>query len=241
MSDRFVGVAARWRRMNNPRADLLTVGRRMRWTLIAGLVIVTALWGVVVDANVIPALAPTSNSTLFQASTAAPYATLGIFFGPGVGALAGFSRDTLIYIEQVIVSPSTSLHAGVLHYILRWLIDALEDAILGLLPGLVALRAQRVSALVTASALAAWVSLPFLTIGNTLNDGHPSQVWRALTSAPGDWNEPVDLGMTVYALLVAAMVALALTRWSSRPRVSLAIGAAFAAGALLLMALGGHT
>ena len=68
----------------------------VRWPIIAGLVALTALWGVVVDADVIPLLAPTGNSTVFQASTAAPFAILGIVFGPWVGALFGFCRDTFI-------------------------------------------------------------------------------------------------------------------------------------------------
>ena len=214
--------------------------KRVRWTVVAGLVALTAFWGVVVDADVIPLLDPTGNSTVFQASTAAPFALLGIIFGPGIGALAGLSRDTFIYIEQLIAQPSTSLHLGVGHYLVKWLVDAVEDAMLGFIPGVIALRTRRMGALAVASAAAAWISLPFLTFGYTFNDGHPAQVWRALTTAPGDWNEPVDPSLTVYALLVGAFVAFALARWTSRPRVSLAIGAALAAGAMFLIALGGH-
>lgn len=209
--------------------------------VIAALVMATALWGVVVDADFVPLLAPTGNSTIFQASTAASFATLGVLFGPGIGALAGILRDTIIYIEQVIVEPTKSLHAGALHYVIRWLIDALEDAILGFLPGLVALRTRRLSVIAVTSALAAWISLPLLVIGNTLNDGQPGQVWHALTTKIGDWDEPVDPGLAVYALLTAALVACALARWTTRPRRALLIGGVFLAFAAALMALGGHT
>jgi hypothetical protein len=209
--------------------------------VIAALVVATALWGVVVDADFVPLLAPTGNSTIFQASTAASFATLGVLFGPGIGALAGILRDTIIYIEQVIVAPTKSLHAGVTHYIIRWLIDALEDGILGFLPGLIALRTRRLSLIAAVSALAAWISLPLLVIGNTLNDGQPGQVWHALTTKIGDWDEPVDPGLTVYALLTAALVAVALARWTTRPRSALVIGGVWLAFAVALMALGGHT
>lgn len=226
-------------------ADLLIRGDRResgstRWTVVAGLVALTAFWGVVVDADVIPLLAPTGNSTLFQASTAASFSILGILFGPWIGALAGICRDTFIYVEQVIAHPSASLQAGVPHYVVKWLVDAIEDAMLGFIPGLVALRIRRLGALTIVSAISAWISLPFLVIGYTLNDGHPSQVWHAITTTPGDWNEPVDPNLTVYALLVAAMVALVVARWTTRPRASLAIGAAFAAAALALILFGGH-
>lgn len=215
--------------------------RRPSGGLIATLIVLTAIWGVVVDANFIPLLAPTGNSTIFQGSTAASFATLGVLFGPGIGALGGLLRDTIIYIEQVIVNPTTSLHAGVMHYIVRWLIDALEDAVLGFLPGLIALRTRRLSLIAATAALAAWVSLPLLVIGNTLNDGQPAQVWHALTTKIGDWDEPVDPGLTVYALLTAALVAVALARWTTRPRSSFVIAAAYLAVAIALMAFGGHT
>ncbi|HKV83375.1 MAG TPA: hypothetical protein VJN88_02385 [Ktedonobacterales bacterium] len=215
--------------------------RRTSGGVICALVVLTAVWGVVVDAAFIPLLAPTHNSTIFQASTAASFATLGVLFGPGIGALAGILRDTIIYIEQVIADPTTNLHAGVSHYIIRWLIDALEDAILGFLPGLVARRTRRLSLIAAASALAAWVSLPLLVIGNTLNDGQPARVWHALTTKIGDWDEPVDPGLTVYALLTAALVATILANWTTRPRRALVIAFAWLAVAVALMVLGGHT
>lgn len=224
-------------------ALLATTQRRsgvVRWPVIAGLVALTAFWGVVVDADVIPVLAPTGNSTVFQASTAAPFAILGVIFGPWVGALAGFCRDTFIYVEQVIVQPSKSLQAGVPHYLVKGLVDAIEDAMLGFIPGLVALRTRRLGVLAIVSAASAWISLPFLTAGYTLNDGHAAQMWRALATEAGDWNEPVDPSLTVYALLVGAFVSLALAHWTNRPRISVAIGAALAAGALALMVVGGH-
>ncbi|MGH2487307.1 MAG: hypothetical protein ACRDHE_14965 [Ktedonobacterales bacterium] len=222
-------------------ATVRELPRRPSGGVIAALVVLTALWGVVVDADFVPVLAPTGNSTIFQASTAASFATLGVLFGPGIGALAGILRDTIIYIEQVIAEPTTSLHAGVLHYIARWLIDALEDAILGFLPGLVAQRTRRLSLIAAAAALAAWVSLPLLVIGNTLNDGQPAQVWHALTTKIGDWDEPVDPGLTVYALLTVALVAVALARWTTRRGRALVIMAAYLALAVALMLLGGHT
>ena len=240
MRGQFISKATLMSSNGVQAANVVTASRTTPRLLVAGLVALTAFWGVVVDANVIPLLAPTGNSTIFQASTAAPYACLGVLFGPVVGASAGILRDTFIYIEQVIAAPSASLHAGVFHYIGRWLVDALEDGILGFVPGVVALRLRRMDALALASATAAWISLPFLVVGNTLNDGRPGHVLQALATAPGDWNEPVDLGLTVYAVVVGAMVACGLSRWSARPRASLAIGACFAAGAGLLIALGGH-
>jgi len=61
-----------------------------------------------------------------------------------------------------------------------------------------------------------------------------------LTTAAGDWNEPVDPGLTVYALITGALVAAAAARWTSRPRRALGIGLLFALPALLLLALGAH-
>ncbi|HEX8037377.1 MAG TPA: hypothetical protein VF510_26210, partial [Ktedonobacterales bacterium] len=46
------------------------------------LLVVAAYWGIVVDASLIPVLQPTGDSTIFQASTSAVFAVLGIFFGP---------------------------------------------------------------------------------------------------------------------------------------------------------------
>jgi hypothetical protein len=118
--------------------------------------------------------------------------------------------------------------------------DILEDVMLGLVPGLVALRTRRLSLLALVSALTAWLSLPFLVSANALFTVGPGGIWTALGTAVGDWDEPMDPGLTVYALLTGAMVALLLARRAPRPRVSLAVAALFAVPAALLILLGAH-
>jgi hypothetical protein len=71
--------------------------RPSRRALVAVSVLLAALWGMVVDSPLIPVLAPTGNSTLFQASTAALFAVIGIVFGPLAGALGGLVRDATGY------------------------------------------------------------------------------------------------------------------------------------------------
>jgi hypothetical protein len=136
--------------------------------------------------------------------------------------------------------PGMILQPGFLLWLGRAAADIFEDVLLGLVPGLVALRTRRLGVLAAASAAAAWISLPFLVMADTLLSAHPGAVLTALGTATGDWDEPVDPGLTVYALLTGAMVALLLARRSSRPRVALLIAACFAAPAALLVVLGAH-
>lgn len=208
---------------------------------VAAAVVAAALWGLVVDANVIPALAPTGNSTLVQATTAALCALVGIAFGPAAGALVGLLRDGSGYVVRAVVEPGAILHSGVLVWAGRAVMDILEDVVLGLVPGLVARRTRRVGTLAAVAAITAWLSLPvFLVAGDVLLDGRPDLLWRALTTRAGDWNEPADPGLAIYALATGALVALALAlRQTQRRR---AAGTALALGipALALIALGAH-
>jgi hypothetical protein len=193
-----------------------------------------------VDSRVIPVLAPTGNSTLFQASTAALFAVIGIVFGPLAGALGGLVRDGTGYVVILALHPGMVMQPGFLLWLGRAAADILEDMLLGLVPGLVALRTRRLGVLAAASAGAAWISLPFLVVADTLLSTHPGTVLTALGTVTGDWDEPVDPGLTVYALLTGALVALLLARRSSRPRMALAIAGAFALPAALLIVLGAH-
>jgi len=204
------------------------------------LVLSAALWGIVVDTNAIPVLSPTGNSTIFQATTAAPFALIGIVFGPFAGAAAGFVRDGTSYLVTLMVHPDVLRHQTVWHWSGRASADIFEDVVLGWVPGLVALRSRRLSLLVAASAVTTWLSLPFLVVANTLIDGELGGVWQALGTPVGDWDEPVDPGLTVYALLTAAIVALALARWSTRPRGAVLLGAALAAAGGIMIGFGAH-
>lgn len=214
--------------------------RRPRPLVLSALILGSALWGMIVDSPAIPILRPTGNSTLFQSSTAAIFALLGILFGPLAGALGGLVRDGTGSTLTLALHPGMVTHPGFWNWLASRAVDTFEDVMLGLVPGLVALRTRRVSALVMTSAVTAWVSLPFLVAGTLLAYGHAGQVWMALTTAPGDWNEPVDPGLTVYALLTGALVALALARWTTRPRATLLLTLAYAVAAVALIALGAH-
>ncbi|GAC1646807.1 MAG: hypothetical protein NVS4B2_35960 [Chloroflexota bacterium] len=204
------------------------------------LILCAAFWGVVVDADVIPLLTPTGNSTIVQATTAAPFALLGIRFGPAAGAAAGFVRDGSGYLATVLIHPGMAAHHTIWHWAARGTADTVEDMILGWIPGIVAQRTRRLSLLALSAAVAAWISLPFLVVANTLLDGHVSQVWQALGTPIGDWDEPSDPGLYVYALLTGAFVALVLNHRSSHPWVVAGIGGALLCPAVALMMLGAH-
>ncbi len=208
--------------------------------VLASLVMVSAAWGMVVDSSLIPVLRPTGNSTIFEATTAAAFALLGILYGPWAGASGGLVRDGTGYLLILLIHPGMALHPGFAARAGHAVVDIVEDMLLGWLPALVARHTRRLDLLALATAGAAWISLPFLVAGTVLSTGHPAQIWHALTTAAGDWNEPVDPGLTVYALLAGAFVSLALARWSARPRTAMLLAAAFAAPAVLLIALGAH-
>lgn len=204
------------------------------------LLVVAAYWGILVDASLIPASQPTGNSTIFQASTSAVFAVLGILFGPLVGALGGLIRDGTPFVLTLILHPDIVMHHDFLQWSGNEVMDILEDVVLGWVPGLVALRTRRLSVLAFAAAVTTWFSLPLRTVGDMLINGQADQIWSALTTKVGDWNQPADPALTVYALVTGAMVALALAWWTSRPRVSLLIGLAYCVGAAALIALGAH-
>lgn len=218
---------------------VLPIGRP-RSMVLAALIVTAAAWGIIVDSPTIPLLAPTGNSTFFQSTTAAAFALIGIFFGPVPGALGGLVRDGTGALLVVITHPALIRQPGFLPWIGRTVVDILEDVVLGLVPGLVALRFRRVSVLAATSAVTAWLSLPFLVVGSLVAYGQFGQILPALTSRPGDWNEPVDPALTVYALLTGAFVAVVLAARVTRPRRALAIGAGYAALALVLIVLGAH-
>lgn len=208
--------------------------------IVLAYVLAAALWGIIVDTSTLPVLAPTGNSTVFQASTAALFASIGILFGPLAGGMSGLVRDSVLYLASAALDPAAVAHEGVAHWAMRATIDILEDVVLGLVPGLLAQRTRRLSLLVVISAATAWLSLPLLVASNALLSGPPADVWRALTTRRGDWDEPVDPGLVVYALLTGALVALVLARRTSQPRASYAIALLFSAPALLLILLGAH-
>lgn len=211
------------------------------WKARGILVVAAALWGIVVDANLIPILAPTTNSTIFQASTAASFALIGILFGPLEGALAGLLRDGSIYLFMLLNHHGSQLHGHGLQWSGRAAADILEDVVLGLIPGLVGLRTRHAGALILATGITTWASLPLLVMANTAIAGHIDQIPDALTTRVGDWDEPVDPGLLVYALLTAGLVALAVSRGISAPRFSRTAGWTCCVGAALLMLLGSHS
>lgn len=212
--------------------------RRLR---VAAAVVAAALWGLVVDANVIPVLTPTGNSTLAQATTAALCALVGIAYGPAAGALVGLLRDGSGYVARAVIEPGAILHTGVLLWAGRAAMDILEDVVLGLVPGLAARRTGRVGTLAAVAALTAWLSLPvFLVAGDVLLDGRPDLLWRALTIRAGHWNEPADPGLAIYALATGALVALALTLKRTQRRRAAGTALALGVPALALIALGAH-
>lgn len=221
-------------------ANVVRHVRRLRLVTLSVLLVVAAYWGIVVDASLIPVLQPTGNSTIFQASTSAVFAVLGIFFGPLVGALGGLIRDGTPFMLTLIVHPDIVTHHDFLQWCGNEVMDILEDVVLGLVPGLVAVRTRRLSVLAFAAAVTTWLSLPLRTVGDMLINGQASGIWSTLTTKVGDWNQPADPALTVYALVTGAMVALALAWWTSRPRLSLLIGGAYFIGASALIALGAH-
>lgn len=227
-----------------PAPPLIRCVARPRAGVLAGLVVASAVWGMLVDSSLLPVplLSPTGNSTIFQATTVAAFALLGILYGPWIGASGGLVRDGTGYLLLLALHPAMVLHPGFAGWAGHAAADIVEDMLLGWIPALVAQHTHRLDLLALATTGAAWISLPFLVAGTVLSSGHPSQLWSALTTAVGDWNEPVDPGLTVYALLAGAFVALvfALARWSSRPRAALLLAAALALPAVLLIALGAH-
>ena len=223
-----------------PSPPLVGCVARPRTRVLAELVVGAAVWGMLVDSSLLPVLRPTGNSTIFQATTAAAFALLGILYGPWVGASGGLVRDGTGYLTLLLIHPAMVLHPGFATRAGHAIVDIIEDMLLGWIPALVAQHTRRLDLLALATAAAAWVSLPFLVAGTVLTAGHPGRLWTALTTAVGDWNEPVDPGLTVYALLAAAFVTLALARWSSRPRAALLLAAGFALPAAALIALGAH-
>lgn len=221
-------------------ASIIPTPRRPRGVALVALILSASLWGLIVDSPLIPLLRPAGNSTFFQSTTAAAFALLGILFGPLAGALGGLIRDGIGPLATIILHPSFITHPDFSAWLARSAVDTLEDVVLGWIPGLVAVRTRRVLPLAATSALTAWLSLPFLVAGSTLFSDHPNRICVALTTRAGAWNEPVDPALTVYALLTGALVALALARWTTHPRASLAIALLFALPALLLIALGAH-
>src|SRR5947209_126514 len=172
------------------------------------LVILSAAWGGMVDWNIIPMLSPTGSSTIFQSTTAGSFAAVGILFGPLAGGLCGLCRDGTSYVVTFMLHPGMIGQPGFTVWLLRGVTDTLEDVVLGLVPGLIALRTRRLLPLLGTTAATTWLSLPMLVIANRLAPWHPEQVWSALATAVGDWDEPVDPGLTVYALLAGAVTAL---------------------------------
>lgn len=237
-----VPAQARERVLRMPVPPLIRCAARPRAGVLAGLVVASAVWGMLVDSSLLPVplLSPTGNSTVMQASTAAAFALLGILYGPWIGASGGLVRDGTGYLLLLALHPAMVLHPGFVGWAGHAAADIIEDMLLGWIPALVAQYTRRLDLLALATAGAAWVSLPFLVAGTVLPAGHPGQLWSALTTAVGDWNEPVDPGLTVYALLAGAFVAVVLVRWSSRPRATLLLAATFALPAALLIALGAH-
>jgi hypothetical protein len=202
------------------------------------LVLAAAVWGMVVDGNFIQILTPTGNSTLFQASTAAAFAILGILFGPLAGAMGGLIRDGSSFVVNLIEDPGLISHPDFWQVVGRSIADTLEDVVLGLVPGIVALYTRRLSILSLVAGVTAWFSLPFLVISNTLIAGYPDKVWLALGTATGNWDQPVDPSIYVYGLFTAALVALGLSAFTRRPVVSLAFACIFLLAGLAVMPVG---
>lgn len=207
---------------------------RLRVTLY---VLLAAAWGAIVDGNFIPLLAPTSNSTIFQASTAAAFAAVGILFGPVAGGMGGLVRDGSGHVLTLLLHPGLPA----LEALGRAVPDILEDVVLGLIPGLAGLYTRRFLVLLAATFAAAWISLPlFLEVGNALVAARPDTIPTLLTTAPGDWNQPVDPGLTVYALLTAGMAGFAVAQRSSDRRIAYLAAGALIVGGWVLIALGAH-
>ncbi len=234
------GRVGRLGERSDAAASVVRRVRRLHRITLGTLLVVAAYWGIVVDASLIPVLQPTGGSTIFQASTAAVFAILGIFFGPLVGALGGVIRDGTGFVLTLIVHPEIVTHGNFLQWFGNGVVDILEDVVLGWVPGLVALRTRRLSVLAFASAATAWLSLPLRTVCDLVINGQASHIWSTFTTQAGDWNQPADPALTVYALVTGAMVALALAWWTSRPRLSLLIGVAYGVGAAVLIARGAH-
>jgi hypothetical protein len=220
-------------------ADVVPRGRLERRKL-ALLLVAAAAWGIAIDANVLPILAPTGNSTAAQATTATGFALIGILFGPLAGALGGLLRDGTSTILTIIIHPHLVQRGNFPQHLGTAVVDILEDMILGWIPGLIGLRTRRLPLLALASGVAAWISLPFLIVTDTLIRGRPDRVWKALTTITGNWDQPVDPGLTVYALFTACFVALALAWRHGLSRRSLAIVIACGAAALALVVLGAN-
>lgn len=201
-------------------------------------ILLSAIWGIVVDKNIVPILTPTGNSTIVQATTAAAFALIGILIGPLAGGLAGLLRDGTAYVATLIYNPQIVTEPGFPQWIGHGIVDTLEDVVLGLVPGLVALRTRSIVALAFTSAATAWLSLPFLLIADALIDGRPDLVGHVLTTHRPDWDAPVDGGLLVYAVVTGAFVALALAGLATRPRTALLVAALYGAAACLLIALG---
>src|SRR5579872_7272763 len=207
---------------------------------LAVLILSSAVWGMIVDGNFIPLLAPTGNSTIIQATTAASFAVLGIVFGPFAGALGGLIRDGSSFVITLAAHPHMIVEPGLLQWCGRKTADVFEDVVLGWVPGLVGLRTRRLTPLALTVFVTTWLSLPFLVVANPLVDGHAGSVWHALTTPIGDWDEPVDPGLAVYALLAAALTCAVLAPLISHPRRSVAVGLLFVSPGVLLMLLGAH-
>jgi hypothetical protein len=220
--------------------NLVLPVRRPRRAALVGLVVAAALWGQLVDASLLPGPGPTANSTLAQATTAACFAVLGIVYGPVVGLAGGLLRDGTGYALALALQPGVLARVGALPWLGRAAADILEDMVLGWVPALVARHTRRLWLLAASAGLTAWLSLPFLVAADVLLNGQPDQLWAQLTTITGDWNEPVDPGLAVYALVTAALVAAILARWTARPRAALAVALAFALPALVLLATGAH-
>lgn len=209
-------------------------------TLRVSMILVTAIWGMFVDGNVLPVLSPTTNSTIIQATTAAAFAVLGILFGPLAGAAGGLVRDGSIYLSMFIVHPEMVKHEGLGPWLGRAWTDIFEDMLLGLVPGLIGMRSRRFVLLILGAAVGAWISLPFLIAGDAIFAGQIDQLPDILTTVVGDWNEPVDPGLYVYALLAAAMAGAVITPLCSRRRPALSLSALLGVFGIILVLLGAH-
>lgn len=238
-----------------PATDRIVALRVPRRALLSILILATALWGIVVDSSLVPILTPSGNSTLVQATTAAPEALLGILFGPLTGALPGMLRDGTLYLAEFVLHPEIVrhpelfrdhpriLHAqpGTLLWIGRAAADIFEDMIVGMVPGVVGRRTGRFLALAGATFAGTWISLPFYVASLGLMDRGVAGMIQRLTSITGHWNQPVDPGLTVYALFTAGLVSLALTFRSTIPRRSALTGVLLCSAALVLILLGAHS
>jgi hypothetical protein len=190
-----------------------------------------------VDMNRIPILAPTGNSTIWQATTAASFALLGILGGPFIGALGGLLRDGTFAVVSGAAHPY--LISSV--WALLWGADILEDVVLGLVPGIAARYTRRIDILAGVSAATAWLSLPCMLTADAIIVGQPDRIGHVLITMTGNWDQPVDPGLAVYGFLTGAIVALALTLWSKPRKTALRVVAILGLAAVVLMELGAHT